>query len=135
MQVQATTRVALTIQVIPSQAAPTTQVAHTIGLKFGLLPHRRPQLSRLQVTTRVLPPMRVAPTTGLKFGEAGLTTTQVAPTMQVEATTQALIAAGERFTLGLRQARSGYQAGFSLGQAGLAHAGLLIRRRLLPVHR
>ena len=104
MQVQATTRVALTIQVIPSQAAPTTQVAHTIGLKFGLLPHRRPQLSRLQVTTRVLPPMRVAPTTGLKFGEAGLTT-QVAPTMQVEAT---IIAAGERFTLGLRQARSGH---------------------------
>jgi hypothetical protein len=143
MQVQATTRAALTIQVVPRQAAPTTAVAPTTGLKFGLLPHRRPQLRRshtiglkfgLHVTTQVVPPLLVAPTTGLKFGEAGLTT-QVAPTMQVEATTQALIAAGERFTLGLRQARSGYQAGFSLGQAGLAHAGLLIRRRLLPVHR
>jgi hypothetical protein len=83
MQVQATMRVALTIQVIPRQAAPTTQVGHTIGLKFGLLPRSRPQLRRSHT---IVPPMQVAPTTGLKFGEAGLTT-QVNPTMQVEATT------------------------------------------------
>ena len=67
----------------PQAGGPTTQVAHTIGLKFGLLPRRRPQLRRSHT---IFPPMQVAPTTGLKFGEAGLTT-QVNPTMQVEATT------------------------------------------------